>query len=101
MKFNFLKKTIKEEKKTKETNSGDQKHANAVAEIYAAQIVKKLMLENISIKDKIGLFREKIKSKKEELALIKKRMNKNGTKKGYDNDNNIEANDINNGMDSF
>ena len=100
-KINFLKKTIKEEKKTKETNSGDQKHANAVAEIYAAQIVKKLMLENISIKDKIGLFREKIKSKKEELALIKKRMNKNGTKKGYDNDNNIEANDINNGMDSF
>jgi hypothetical protein len=101
-KINFLKKTIKEEKKTKETNSGDQKHANAVAEIYAAQIVKKLMLENISIKDKIGLFREKIKSKKEELQVIKKRMNKNGNnKKGYESDNINEINDMNQGMDSF
>ena len=43
-----LKQTIKSVKKSKETINGDQKHANAVAEIFASQIVKKLMMENIS-----------------------------------------------------
>ena len=71
-KIETLKSTIKKVKKTKETINGDQKHANAVAEIFAAQTVKKLMMENISVKDKIKVFEEKIKSKKEELAYLKK-----------------------------
>ena len=71
-KIESLKSTIKKVKKTKETINGDQKHANAVAEIFAAQTVKKLMMENISVKDKIKVFEEKIKSKKEELAYLKK-----------------------------
>ena len=45
---------------------------NAVAEIFAAQTVKKLMMENISVKDKIKVFEEKIKAKREELAYLKK-----------------------------
>ena len=71
-KIEALKTTIKKVKKTKETINGDQKHANAVAEIFAAQTVKKLMMENISIKDKIKVFEEKIRTKKEELAYLKK-----------------------------
>ena len=71
-KIEALKSTIKKVKKTKETINGDQKHANAVAEIFASQTVKKLMMENISIKDKIKVFEEKIKAKKEELAYLKK-----------------------------
>ena len=71
-KIETLKSTIKKVKKTKETINGDQKHANAVAEIFAAQTVKKLMMENISVKDKIKVFEEKIKAKKEELAYLKK-----------------------------
>ena len=71
-KIETLKSTIKKVKKTKETMNGDQKHANAVAEIFAAQTVKKLMMENISVKDKIKVFEEKIKAKKEELAYLKK-----------------------------
>ena len=71
-KIESLKSTIKKVKKTKETINGDQKHANAVAEIFAAQTVKKLMMENISVKDKIKVFEEKIKAKKEELAYLKK-----------------------------
>ena len=51
----LMRKTIKKEKKTKETLNGDQKHANAVAEIFAGQCVKKLMLEDISLEDKIEL----------------------------------------------
>ena len=71
-KIEELKSTIKKVKKTKETINGDQKHANAVAEIFASQTVKKLMMENISVKDKIKVFEEKIKAKKEELAYLKK-----------------------------
>ena len=71
-KIEGLKQTIKKEKKTKETLNGDQKHANAVAEIFAGQCVKKLMLEDISLEDKIELFREKIKSKKAELKYLRK-----------------------------
>ena len=71
-KIEALKTTIKKVKKTKETINGDQKHANAVAEIFASQLVKKLMMENISIKDKIKIFEEKIKAKKDELAYLKK-----------------------------
>ena len=71
-KIEGLKQTIKKEKKTKETLNGDQKHANAVAEIFAGQCVKKLMLEDISLEDKIELFREKIKSKKVELKYLRK-----------------------------
>ena len=71
-KIETLKSTIKKVKKTKETINGDQKHANAVAEIFAAQTVKKLMMENISVKDKIKVFEEKIKAKREELAYLKK-----------------------------
>ena len=71
-KIEELKSTIKKVKKTKETINGDQKHANAVAEIFASQTVKKLMMENISVKDKVKVFEEKIKAKKEELAYLKK-----------------------------
>ena len=69
-----LKQTIKSVKKSKETINGDQKHANAVAEIFASQIVKELMMENISIKDKRKVFQEKIRIKKEELAQLKERV---------------------------
>ena len=69
-----LKQTIKSVKKSKETINGDQKHANAVAEIFASQTVKKLMMENISIKDKIQVFQEKIRIKKAELAELKERV---------------------------
>ena len=71
-KIEELKSTIKKVKRTKETINGDQKHANAVAEIFASQTVKKLMMENISVKDKIKVFEEKIKAKKEELSYLKK-----------------------------
>jgi hypothetical protein len=71
-KIEQLKSTIKKVKKDKETINGDQKHANAVSEIFASQTVKKLMMENISVKDKIKVFEEKIKAKKEELAYLKK-----------------------------
>ena len=98
-KIETLKSTIKKVKKTKETINGDQKHANAVAEIFAAQTVKKLMMENISVKDKIKVFEEKIKAKKEELAYLKKnvhidqvyledRMDINEESKEDDNDEN-------------
>ena len=71
-KIEELKSTIKKVKRTKETINGDQKHANAVAEIFASQTVKKLMMENISVKDKIKVFEERIKAKKEELSYLKK-----------------------------
>ncbi len=71
-KIEELKSTIKKVKRSKETINGDQKHANAVAEIFASQTVKKLMMENISVKDKIKVFEEKIKAKKEELANLKR-----------------------------
>ena len=74
-KIEALKSTIKKVKKTKETINGDQKHANAVAEIFASQTVKKLMMENISVKDKIKVFEEKIEAKKKELAYLKKNIN--------------------------
>ena len=74
-KIEALKSTIKKVKKTKETINGDQKHANAVAEIFASQTVKKLMMENISVKDKIKVFEEKIEAKKKELAYLKKNVN--------------------------
>ena len=71
-KIEMLKNQIKERKKEKEIKSGDEKHANAVAEIFSGQIIQKLMLENISIKDKINLFKNKIKQKKEELRYLRK-----------------------------
>jgi WD40 repeat protein len=74
-KIEALKSTIKKVKKTKETINGDQKHANAVAEIFASQTVKKLMMENISVKDKIKVFEEKIEAKKKELSYLKKNVN--------------------------
>jgi hypothetical protein len=66
-----LKNLIRLEKKTKAMLSSDQKHANAVAEIYAGQAVKKLMLKDISIQDKIQLFKNTIKTKKEMLKNIR------------------------------
>ena len=93
-KIESLKNTIKKVKKTKETINGDQKHANAVAEIFAAQAVKKLMMENISIKDKIKIFEEKIKAKREELAYLKKNIKIDniylGGKTSFINDSKIE-----------
>ena len=101
-KIESLKSTIKKVKKDKETINGDQKHANAVAEIFASQMVKKLMMENISVKDKIKIFEEKIKAKKEELAYLKKNVqidqvfNEEGvdinedSKNGEDNEGEVE-----------
>ena len=68
-KIEALKSTIK---KVKKTINGDQKNSNAITEIFASQTVKKLMMENISVKDKIKVFEEKIKAKKEELSYLKK-----------------------------
>ena len=90
-KIETLKSTIKQVKKDKETINGDQKHANAVAEIFASQTVKKLMMENISIKDKIKVFEEKIKAKKEELAYIKKNVHINQVYPGEQLDINEES----------
>ena len=90
-KIETLKSTIKQVKKDKETINGDQKHANAVAEIFASQTVKKLMMENISIKDKIKVFEEKIKAKKEELAYIKKNVHINQIYPGEQLDINEES----------
>lgn len=100
-KIEGLKQMIKKEKKTKETLNGDQKHANAVAEIFAGQCVKKLMLEDISIQDKIQLFRDKIKAKKVELQYLRKNVKINplfrdkGFRYNGDEDNK-EQNDDNN-----
>ena len=98
-KIETLKSTIKKVKKTKETINGDQKHANAVAEIFAAQTVKKLMMENISVKDKIKVFEERIKAKKEELSYLKKNIHIDQVyadeREENDNNENIKENENN------
>ena len=98
-KIEELKSTIKKVKRTKETINGDQKHANAVAEIFASQTVKKLMMENISVKDKIKVFEERIKAKKEELSYLKKNIHIDQVyadeREENDNNENIKENENN------
>lgn len=67
-----LKKNIKDEKKKREAFNGDQKHANAVAEIKAGEYIKQLMMQDISISDKIKLFQKKKEIKNEELEYLKR-----------------------------
>ncbi|MCQ2817185.1 MAG: hypothetical protein MJ252_07960 [archaeon] len=66
-----LKKSIKESKKAKEVFCGDVKHANAVAEIKAGEYVKNLMMKEISMTEKIQMFRERLNAKKSELRELK------------------------------
>ena len=67
-----LKKNIEQAKKNKEKFSGDLKHANAVADIKAGEYIKNLMLKEISLPEKIELFKNKIEQKKKELDVLKK-----------------------------